>query len=120
MLNNEVIQLYVYIYLLPLGPPSHPSRSLQSTELSSPCYTTDSPLAICFTQGSVYVNLNLTNSLILSNVQSMSKFPQLSHKYLVTVGLYRSWSLPFSLAMYVLEELDHLSAVFFSMCFCIQ
>ena len=40
-------QLYVYIYPLPLRPPSHslpthPSRSSQSTELSSLCYTATS------------------------------------------------------------------------------
>ena len=38
-------QLYVYIYPLPLGPPptpSHPSRSSQSADLSSPCYTASS------------------------------------------------------------------------------
>ena len=39
-------QLYVYIYPLPLGfpptPPSHPSRSPQSIELSSLCYTAPS------------------------------------------------------------------------------
>ena len=31
--------LFVYMYLFPLGPPSHPSRSSQSAELSSLCYT---------------------------------------------------------------------------------
>ena len=45
LLYNRVNQLYVHIYPLPLGPPSphhppsHPSRSSQSTELSSLCYT---------------------------------------------------------------------------------
>ena len=43
LLYNEN-QLYVYIYPLPLRflshlPPSHPSRSSQSTELNSPYYT---------------------------------------------------------------------------------
>ena len=42
VLYNEVNQLYVYIYPLPLEPlshpaPSHPSRSSQSAELSSLC-----------------------------------------------------------------------------------
>ena len=43
LLFNEVNQLYVYIYALPHEPPSHPhaishpSRSSQSTELSSLC-----------------------------------------------------------------------------------
>ena len=36
--NNEN-QLYVYIYPLLLEPASHPSRSSQSTELNSLCYT---------------------------------------------------------------------------------
>ena len=35
-------QLYVYAYPFPLGPPSHPSRSPQSTELSSLHYTAGS------------------------------------------------------------------------------
>ena len=38
-LYNKVKQLYVYIHPLPLEPPSHPSRSPQSAELSSLCYT---------------------------------------------------------------------------------
>ena len=38
-LYNEANQLYAYIYPLSLEPPSHPSRSAQSTELSSLCYT---------------------------------------------------------------------------------
>ena len=46
LLYNGVNELYVYIYPLCLGPPSpppsHPSRSLQSTELSSLCYTAGS------------------------------------------------------------------------------
>ena len=47
LLCNEVHQLYVYIYLLPLGPlfhlpPSHPSKSSQSSELSSLHYTVGS------------------------------------------------------------------------------
>ena len=39
LLYNEVKQLCVYIYPLPLGPPLHPSMSSWSTELSSLCYT---------------------------------------------------------------------------------
>ena len=47
LLYNNVNQLYVYIYLLPLEPPchtppSHPSRSSQSTRLSSLCYAATS------------------------------------------------------------------------------
>ena len=54
LLYNEVNQLYVYLYPLPLGPPSHPSpshpsRSLQSTKLSSLCYAAGShQLSILF------------------------------------------------------------------------
>ena len=39
LLYNIVNQLYVYKYPLPLKPPSHLSKSPQSTELSSLCYT---------------------------------------------------------------------------------
>ena len=58
LLYNEVNQLYVYIYPLPLGPPSHPpshpSRSSQGSKLSSLVYSSF-PLPICFTPGSVYI-----------------------------------------------------------------
>ena len=39
LLYNIVNQLYIYIYPLPLQSPSYPSRSSQSTELSSLCCT---------------------------------------------------------------------------------
>ena len=39
LLYDEVIELYVYIYSLLLGPHTHPHRSPQSTELRSLCYT---------------------------------------------------------------------------------
>jgi len=46
-LYNEMYQLYVYMYPLPLGPlslpSSHPLRSSRSTELSFLCYTAASP-----------------------------------------------------------------------------
>ena len=54
LLYKEVDQLSAYIHPLPLGPPSHPSRSSQSTVLSSLCYKAASP-AISFTHGSVYM-----------------------------------------------------------------
>ena len=47
-MNQPYVYIYIYIYPFPLGPPSnlpspsYPSRSLQNTELSSLCYTTDS------------------------------------------------------------------------------
>ena len=50
------------IYPLPLGPPFyplfHPSRSLQSAELSSLCF----PLATHFTHGSIYMLILLLSS----------------------------------------------------------
>ena len=39
LLYNIVNQLYIYIHPLPLKPPSHPSKSSQSTELSALCDT---------------------------------------------------------------------------------
>ena len=57
LLYKEVNQLYVYIYipslmdLPPTLPPSHPSRSLQSTELSFLCYIIHQlPTSICRTR----------------------------------------------------------------------
>ena len=39
LLYNNVNQLYVYTYPLPVEPPSHSSRLSQSSELSFLCYT---------------------------------------------------------------------------------
>ena len=56
-------QPYVYIHPLSLEPPSYPSshrsRSPQSTELSSLCYTSASH-ELCFTYGSVYMTVLLS------------------------------------------------------------
>ena len=57
----DVSQQSIYIYPLPheppfrSAPPSHPSRSSQSTELSSLCYTRSFPEAIYFIYNSVCV-----------------------------------------------------------------
>ena len=60
-------QLFVYLYPLPLGPPSHPPHPTHlghhSTELSSLCYTSRFPLAICFTHGSVFMS-NLISQFV--------------------------------------------------------
>ena len=54
LLYNNINQLYVYIYPLPLEPPSHPTRSSQSTELTElPVLYSRFPLAIYFTHGVV-------------------------------------------------------------------
>ena len=46
-------------------PPSQPSRSSQSTKLSSLCYTEGSHLAICFTQCNICQCYSLSSSHIL-------------------------------------------------------
>ena len=47
------------MYPLPLEPPSHPSRSSQSTELRSLCYSCFPP-ASYFTHSSVYISMPLS------------------------------------------------------------
>ena len=44
----------------PIPKPSHPSRSSQSTKLSTLCYAATSHLAIYFTYGSAYVSVILS------------------------------------------------------------
>ena len=63
LLHNEVNQLYVYTYLLPLHPPSHSSRSSQSTDLSSLCYIKQLPTG-CFTHGNAYRSTATLNSML--------------------------------------------------------
>ena len=61
LLYNEVNQLYVYIYSLPLGPPSHPPIPLiqVTTEHQGelPALYSRFPPAICFIHGSVYMSI---------------------------------------------------------------
>ena len=73
LLQNEVNQLHVYIYPLPLEPVSHhpalscPSRSSQSTKLSNLCCTADSHqlsilhMLVCICQ---YYSLSSFQSLL--------------------------------------------------------
>ena len=44
---DSINQLHVYTYPLPLGPPSHPSRSSESVELSS-CVVQHLPASYLF------------------------------------------------------------------------
>ena len=55
LLNSNMNQLYIYIYPLPLKPPSHCPRSSQSTKLRSLCYT--AAFTSYFTQASVYMSV---------------------------------------------------------------
>ena len=55
LLYNKVNQLYVYISPVPQEPPSRPSSSSQSTELSSRCCTAASHQLVCLTFGRVYM-----------------------------------------------------------------
>ena len=67
MLDSSILtldQLYVCIYPLSIGPPSHPtpipSRSPQSTNLNSLCYTEQVPISYLFyTWQSRHINFNL-------------------------------------------------------------
>lgn len=53
---NSVNQPEVYIYPLPMKPPSLPSRSSRSTGLSALSYS-EFPLAACSTHDSVYASM---------------------------------------------------------------
>ena len=60
LLYSEVSQLYVYIYPLPLGLPSHPTPlptllGHRRTPSWAPCAYSRFPLALYFTHGSVYL-----------------------------------------------------------------
>ena len=78
-------QLCVYIYNLPLEssspPPSQPSKSSQSSRLSTLGHTYSSfPLAICVTQSSVYIYVSAIFSVHLT-----LSFPQSVHKSILYV-----------------------------------
>ena len=74
----------IYVHPLPLGPASHPPRShpsrpSQSSKLGSVCRVHGSfPLAVCFTRGSVYMSVLLSQlvppSLPLPTPMSPSLF----------------------------------------------
>ena len=58
------LYVFIYIYPLPLGSPSHrptpshPSRSSQSTKLTKvPVFYNRFPLALCFTHSSIHVSI---------------------------------------------------------------
>ena len=59
---SNLVHTHIYIPSLesPSHCPSHPSRSSQSTELSSLCYTAASPSYLFYTQWYIYVNATLS------------------------------------------------------------
>ena len=60
LLCNEENQLYIFIYPLPLGPPSQgPFGSPQSTELGSLCFMAGSTSYLLCTRQCMYVGPNL-------------------------------------------------------------
>ena len=62
-------QLHIYIYLLPLEPPSHPPTPIPPLQVITehqaelPVLYISFPLAISFTHGSVYVSVLLSQSI---------------------------------------------------------
>ena len=71
--------MYIYpLPLEPLSPPSHPSRSPESTWPSSPCYTAASH---CFTHDSICVSVHLS-------VHPIPSFPCCVHKALLQVCVH--------------------------------
>ena len=67
LLSSKVNQLYVCIFPFLLGlppPPYHPSRSSESTELSS-CAMWQLPTS-CFTDGCVYMSMSLSQFVLPS------------------------------------------------------
>ena len=85
LLYKIVNQLYVYIYPLPLGPPSHhliyhPSRSSQSTKLSSLCYTAASrQLSI------LYMVMYIVRATL--SIHPTRCCPLCSHKPILYIGI---------------------------------
>ena len=68
-----VNQLYVYIYTLPLGPPSYPPAPLPLQAITEhwaelPVLYSSFPLAICLTHGSVYMSVLLCQFVLPSPV----------------------------------------------------
>ena len=85
LLYKIVNQLYVHIYPLPSGPPSHhltshPSRSSQSTELSSLCYRAASRQLSISHMGVYIVRATLSIHPTLS-------CPLCSHKPILYTGI---------------------------------
>ena len=72
--------------LPPTMPPSSPSRSSQSTELSSLCYLSRSPLAIYFTHGSIFLS-NLVSQFIQHSLLPVSTCP-----FSTSVSLFLLWN----------------------------
>ena len=90
LMYNEVNQLYVYIYPLPLGPPSYPCRSSQSTRLSSLCYTAASHqlfvvhMVLCVCQ---CYSPNSSHPLFLSSCVHMS-ISYIGHLYTCPANMF--------------------------------
>ena len=70
LLYNEVNQLYVYIYPLPLEAPSHtlipPFWVITEHRAELPVLYSSSPRALCFTHGRLYISMLLSICSILS------------------------------------------------------
>ena len=64
LLCHELNQLYVYSYRLPFEPPSHasvpPLYIITGPQTELPLLHTSFPLAICFTHGSVYMSIPIS------------------------------------------------------------
>ena len=64
LLCHELNQLYVYTYRLPFEPPSHasvpPLQIITGPQTELPLLHTSFPLAICFTHGSVYMSIPIS------------------------------------------------------------
>ena len=79
LLYNEVNQLYVYLYPLPLGPPSHPSippiQFITEHRAELPVLYSRFPLASCFTHGSVFMSNLISQYIPFSPSPAVSTCP---------------------------------------------
>ena len=85
LLYKEVNQLYIYIYPLPLGPPSHPGipfiQVITEHRAELPVLCSRLPLAIYFTYGSVYM------SVLISQFIPPSPSPSVSTRLCICISI---------------------------------
>ena len=111
LLYDEVNQLSVYIYPLPLGSPSLPPPPIQPIQVITehqaelPVLYSRFPQAICFTYGSVFMSVPISQFIPPSFPHSISTYPHLLlQRYLFSqlpiflrVPFQPMWSTPHSL-----------------------
>ena len=113
LLYTSVNQLYVHIYPLPVEPPSLSSRSLQSTELSSMCYTA-APHLLSILYLVVYISHSSLQYSCLENPMDRRAWRAAVHR----VAKSRTWlkRLSNSTSVYISILISHFVSSHFSPC----